>query len=91
MDGAHPDRRHRQELSPFPFVLMLGQDDNERIMGAKLRDHGVDVQWNTELVALEQQPDHVDADAQAARRQRRARSERRGSRAATARAARCAR
>ena len=26
-----------KSLSPFPFVLALGQDDNERIMGAKLR------------------------------------------------------
>jgi hypothetical protein len=36
-------------LSPFPFVLALGQDDNERIMGAKLRDYAMEVQWNTEL------------------------------------------
>ncbi len=27
-----------KSMSPFPFVLMLGQDDNERIMGAKLRE-----------------------------------------------------
>jgi 2-polyprenyl-6-methoxyphenol hydroxylase-like FAD-dependent oxidoreductase len=50
-----------QSMSPFPFILMLGQDDNERIMGEKLRQLGVDVQWNTELTAFEQQPDHVDA------------------------------
>ncbi|HSC95495.1 MAG TPA: FAD-dependent oxidoreductase [Burkholderiales bacterium] len=50
-----------RSMSPFPFVLMLGQDDNERIMGAKLRDYGLDVQWNTELVAFEQHPDHVAA------------------------------
>src|SRR5215510_3970614 len=49
-----------KSLSPFPYVLALGQDDNERIMGAKLHEHGVDVQWNTELVGLQQQPDHVD-------------------------------
>ena len=49
-----------KSMSPFPFILMLGQDDNERIMGEKLRSQGVDVQWNTELIALEQQPDHVD-------------------------------
>ncbi len=47
-------------LSPFPYVLMLGQDDNERIMGDHLRNWGVAVQWNTELVALEQQPTHVE-------------------------------
>ena len=49
-----------ESLSPFPFILMLGQDENERIMGEKLRSYGSDVQWNTELIALEQQPDHVD-------------------------------
>lgn len=47
-------------ISPFPFVLLLGQDDNERIMGDKLRDLGVGVRWNTELIAFEQQPGHVD-------------------------------
>ena len=48
-------------LSPFPFVLMLCQDDNELIMGDKLHELGIDVQWNTELVALAQQPGHVEA------------------------------
>ena len=48
-----------KSLSPYPFVLALGQDDNERIMGAKLRDYGMDVQWNTELVGLQQQSEHV--------------------------------
>src|SRR5688572_10043252 len=38
-----------QDLSPFPYVLMLGQDDNERIMGEHLRNWGMNVQWNTEL------------------------------------------
>ncbi|MBC8119583.1 MAG: FAD-dependent monooxygenase [Burkholderiaceae bacterium] len=50
-----------KSMSPFPFVLMLGQDDNERIMGAKLREYGVDIQWSTELVSLEQKPEGVDA------------------------------
>ena len=49
-----------QSMSPFSFVLMLGQDDNELIMGEKLRDNGVVVEWNTELTAIEQHPDHVD-------------------------------
>ena len=48
-------------LSPFPYVLMLGQDDNERIMGDHLRNWGVTVQWNTELVGLEQDADIVTA------------------------------
>jgi 2-polyprenyl-6-methoxyphenol hydroxylase-like FAD-dependent oxidoreductase len=45
--------------SPFPYVLMLGQDENERILGEELRRQGVSIQWNTELIALEQQPDQV--------------------------------
>jgi 2-polyprenyl-6-methoxyphenol hydroxylase-like FAD-dependent oxidoreductase len=50
-----------KSMSPYPYILMLGQDDNERIMGARLRELGVEVQWSTELVALEQQPGHVEA------------------------------
>ncbi len=50
-----------RDLSPFPYVLMLGQDDNEHIMGAKLNELGVEVQWNTELTALEQSPGHATA------------------------------
>lgn len=52
-------------LSPFPFVLMLGQDDNERIMGERLRDWGLAVQWNTELLSFEQASDHVTATLKA--------------------------
>ena len=42
-----------QSVTPYPFILILGQDDNERIMGDKLRDWGISVQWNTELVGAE--------------------------------------
>ena len=48
-----------QNMTPYPYLLILGQDDNERIMGDRLRELGMSVQWNTELTALEQQPDHV--------------------------------
>src|SRR2546428_13428642 len=54
-----------KSLSPFPFVLMLGQDDNERIMGERLRQGGLAVQWNTELVAFEQAPDQLAATLKA--------------------------
>jgi len=46
-------------LSRYPYVLMLGQDDNERIMGAHLANWGVEVQWNTEVVSLKQEASHV--------------------------------
>src|SRR6266700_1333494 len=48
-----------KSLSPFPFVLMLGQDDNERIMGERLRQWGMAGAVNTELGAFEQAPDQV--------------------------------
>ena len=48
-----------RNLSPFPCILMLGQDDNEQIMGDKLRDWDLAVQWNTELIAMAQHPERV--------------------------------
>jgi 2-polyprenyl-6-methoxyphenol hydroxylase-like FAD-dependent oxidoreductase len=50
-----------KSVSPFPFVLMLGQDDNERIMGEHLRNWRMAVQWNTELTGLSQEPGQVSA------------------------------
>src|SRR4030095_2877465 len=50
-----------RDLTPYPFILILGQDDNEWIMGEKLREWNLGVQWNTELTHLDQQADHVRA------------------------------
>jgi 2-polyprenyl-6-methoxyphenol hydroxylase-like FAD-dependent oxidoreductase len=50
-----------RDLSPYPFLLILGQDDNERLLGEALRKWGMDVNWNTELVTLEQNSEHVSA------------------------------
>ena len=50
-----------RDLSPYPFLLILGQDDNERLLGDALRDRGTTVQWNTELVDLVQDAGHVTA------------------------------
>lgn len=36
-------------LSPYPFVLMLEQSKNERLLYDYLRSHGKDVLWKTEL------------------------------------------
>lgn len=49
------------DLSPYPFLLILGQDDNERLLGEALHKWGVAVQWSTELVGLEQAADRVSA------------------------------
>ncbi|MFA6262672.1 MAG: FAD-dependent monooxygenase [Bacteroidia bacterium] len=50
-----------QGVTPYPYILVLGQDDNEKIMGDKLHDAGGAVQWNTELTALLQTPGGVTA------------------------------
>ncbi len=47
--------------TPYPYIFILGQDDNESILGERLRDWGLAVQWNTELTAIEQRDDHVAA------------------------------
>jgi 2-polyprenyl-6-methoxyphenol hydroxylase-like FAD-dependent oxidoreductase len=52
-------------ITPYPFILILGQDDNERIMAEKLSDLGVSVQWNTELVGLAQETGQVTATLKA--------------------------
>ncbi len=49
-------------MSPYPFVLILGQDDNERLLGELLRKRGLEVHWNKELIGIEQQSDHVTAN-----------------------------
>jgi 2-polyprenyl-6-methoxyphenol hydroxylase-like FAD-dependent oxidoreductase len=50
-----------RNLSPYPFLLILGQDDNERLLGEALRQWGITVQWDTELVDLTQEADRVKA------------------------------
>ena len=50
-----------RDMSPYPFVLILGQDDNERLMGDRLQELGLAVEWNTELVGLTQTGEYVKA------------------------------
>ena len=59
-------------LSPYPFILMLEQSKNERLLYNYLRSHGKDVLWNTELEHFHQndtgvtvQATHADGAAQA--------------------------
>ncbi len=79
-----------QSMSPFPFVLMLGQDDNELIMGEKLRDYGVAVRVEHRAHRNRAASGSCRCHAQAARRTAPAISRPLGSQAATAHAARCA-
>src|SRR5258708_33708143 len=50
-----------KSLSPFPFVLMLGQDDNERIMGDHLRNWAYPAQWNTQPTGSRPEPGPLTA------------------------------
>jgi 2-polyprenyl-6-methoxyphenol hydroxylase-like FAD-dependent oxidoreductase len=62
-DGRHIGRvgfgDAGKSMTPYAYLLVLGQDDNERIMGERLCDWNLSVQWNTELVALQQEPEKV--------------------------------
>ncbi|NDK37904.1 hypothetical protein DT603_03505 [Pseudoxanthomonas gei] len=48
-------------LTPYPCILVLGQDDNERILGDRLADWDQPVHWNTSLQSLQQRDGHVTA------------------------------
>src|SRR2546430_9646537 len=48
-----------KSISPFPFVLMLGQDDNERIMGEHLRNWGMAGLGDTGITRVNPEPGPV--------------------------------
>jgi len=50
-----------QGESPYPFVLMLAQSENEELLYAYLQRNGHDVQWGTKLTALAQDASGVTA------------------------------
>ena len=78
-----------QNATPYPYIFILGQDDNERLMGERLREQGAAVTWNTELVGLARAADRSRARSRS-RTGRCASARRPGSPAATAPTARCA-
>lgn len=46
-------------LSPHPYIFILGQDKNERLLLDALEACGQQVEWNTRLQGLEQDSDYV--------------------------------
>jgi 2-polyprenyl-6-methoxyphenol hydroxylase-like FAD-dependent oxidoreductase len=50
-----------RDMSPYPFILILGQDDTERLLGERLHRWDMAIEWNTELVGLAQGADQVTA------------------------------
>lgn len=49
------------KISPYPFALSYPQDEHERFLVEKLKNLGVEVEWNTELLQFQQQDDGVEA------------------------------
>jgi 2-polyprenyl-6-methoxyphenol hydroxylase-like FAD-dependent oxidoreductase len=46
-------------LSPFPYALIFPQDEHERLLIERLAARGIEVERQTELLAFEEQADHV--------------------------------
>jgi 2-polyprenyl-6-methoxyphenol hydroxylase-like FAD-dependent oxidoreductase len=53
-------------LSPYPFVLMLEQSKNERLLSEYLRSHRKEVLWETELETFSQNGSGVAAQVKTA-------------------------
>src|SRR6185295_14447519 len=49
-------------MSPYPFMLMLEQSKNERLLYEYLQSQGRDVLWDTELEGFEQTASGVTAE-----------------------------
>jgi 2-polyprenyl-6-methoxyphenol hydroxylase-like FAD-dependent oxidoreductase len=47
--------------SPYPFVLSYPQDDHERLLVAQLQAIGISVEWNTEVISLQDTDENVQA------------------------------
>ena len=50
-----------ETITPYPYLLILGQDSNEKLLGDRLVEAGISVEWNRELVAISQETDRVVA------------------------------
>ena len=53
--------------TPYPYILVLGQDDNERIMGEKLREQGVTCAMEHRAAGASTARDTCRRDAQVSR------------------------
>jgi len=49
-------------LSPYPYMLVLEQSENERLLYEYLQSHGRDVLWQTELEGFSQDESSVTAN-----------------------------
>lgn len=43
-----------EDISPFPYVLSLAQDEHEAILIEQLKHRGVNIEWETELLTFQE-------------------------------------
>lgn len=55
-----------QNLSPYPFMLILEQSKNEQLLYEYLKSHGKDVLWSTELGSFSQDDEGVSVNIRSA-------------------------
>jgi 2-polyprenyl-6-methoxyphenol hydroxylase-like FAD-dependent oxidoreductase len=59
-DKGHFDLGNLAEgVSPYPFMLTLPQNDHEVLLGEKVREAGVEIEWQTPLESFEDQGESV--------------------------------
>ena len=65
VSGRNRARFHYQsmggDISPYPFALVLSQDEHEYLLIEELSKHGVQVERRTELADFEEKNGHVQA------------------------------
>ncbi|TWT14324.1 FAD-dependent monooxygenase [Planomicrobium sp. CPCC 101079] len=63
MDGNLKAKMHigdiGENLSRFPYILSLPQDIHEEILVRVLKERGVEVEWNTQLMSFKESDHHV--------------------------------
>src|SRR5215469_16563060 len=47
--------------TPYPYVLLLPQNDTEQVLTEYVQSHGTPIEWQTELIALTQDDQWVEA------------------------------
>ncbi|MGW8959330.1 FAD-dependent oxidoreductase [Paenibacillus sp. NPDC055715] len=51
-----------KQISPYPFLLSLPQDEHETILVEQLKARGVEVEWNTQLVSFTENKDQIQVN-----------------------------
>ncbi|BDA78248.1 oxygenase [Leptospira kobayashii] len=48
-----------EDITPYPFLLVLPQDKTEKILAEHLEKQGGKVEWQTQLISLQEKPDSI--------------------------------